>query len=90
VSADSAAATDGKSAAEPDDSTEPEDSTGAGSPDDSKPDLGEPGAPFSKRSPFIIGFFVPGAPAVIAGGATFLRTMARHALGRDQSLSPSP
>jgi len=53
VSSDSAAATDGDSAAEPGDTAEAE----TGSQDESERDLGEPGAPLSRRSPFIIGFF---------------------------------
>ena len=52
MSQDSAAASDEAAAAEPEQTPEdqsPEDQTG--------PDLGEPGKPFSKRSPFVIGFF---------------------------------
>ena len=55
MSSDSAAATDGDSAAEPGDTAEAE--AEAGSQDDSERDLGEPGAPLSRRSPFVIGFF---------------------------------
>ena len=55
MSSDSAAATDGDSAAEPGDTAEAEAETG--SQDESERDLGEPGAPLSRRSPFIIGFF---------------------------------
>ena len=55
MSPDSAAATEGEPAAEPD--TPPDDGVDDGPGDDSRPDLGEPGPPFSKRSPFIIGFF---------------------------------
>jgi predicted PurR-regulated permease PerM len=53
VSSDSATASDGDSAAEPDDTAEAE----AEPQDDSARDLGEPGAPLSRRSPFVIGFF---------------------------------
>ncbi|GAB3786698.1 AI-2E family transporter [Nocardioides ungokensis] len=55
MSSDSAAATDGDSAAEPGDTAEAE--AEDGSQDDSERDLGEPGAPLSRRSPFVIGFF---------------------------------
>jgi len=55
VSSDSAAATEGDSAAEPGDTAEAD--AEAGAQDESERDLGEPGAPLSRRSPFIIGFF---------------------------------
>ena len=54
MSPDSAAATDEAAAAEPERTPR-----GPSRPrsEDAGPDLGEPGKPFSKRSPFVIGFF---------------------------------
>ena len=72
MSSDSAAATDGDSAAEPGDTAEAEAETG--SQDESERDLGEPGAPLSRRSPFIIGFFAwPYMGRIIRGQTLSLR-----------------
>jgi len=51
VNENSTAAAGKAAAAEPDEASE------AAPEDESGPDLGEPGAPLSKRSPFVIGFF---------------------------------
>ncbi|GAA2154771.1 AI-2E family transporter [Nocardioides koreensis] len=57
MSQDSAAASDEAAAAEPEQAPQDQ-SSGDRSPDSQTgPDLGEPGKPFSKRSPFVIGFF---------------------------------